>query len=137
MIDLRFAKPEDTKKFSCKGCPKETKKLRKCETDDFNLKAKIRVDRPGAYYGFCPGKATWYPEMVALVEECRVALETGILPKEGSFEEQSEMFCEAFPHFVDRWKERTYLRIWSDVHNFTESTLKSLFGKGKGSKKTK
>lgn len=59
-------------------------------------------------------------------------METGIMPNEGPFEQQSEMFVDAFPHFVSRWKDRTYDKIWHDVRDFTKTVLEGLFGKKGG-----
>lgn len=61
-------------------------------------------------------------------------METGILPEKGSFEQQSEMFVDVFPEFVQRWKERNYNRIWQDTREFTKVVLESIFGKNKGGK---
>jgi len=71
--------------------------------------------------------------MAILFNQCRVACDTGIMPKEGSFENQEDIFCEVFPHFVARWKDRFYAKIWLDVRTYTEAVLKSIFPK-KGAK---
>ncbi len=80
-------------------------------------------------YTFCPGKATWYSEIVELFEKCRVTYETGILPGDGSLEDQDEMFSEVFYSFVERWSARQYNRIWADVRDYTKVVLESIFGK--------
>lgn len=56
-------------------------------------------------------------------------METGILPNEGSLQDQTDSFCEVFYPFVDRWKARTYAKVWGDVTDYVERVLKSLFGK--------
>ncbi len=94
----------------------------------FNLKRVMSVDAAGLKYGFCPGKATWYVDIYNLYYQCRIALETGILPHEGSLQDQDETFCEVFPLFVDRWKERTYGRVWEDTRQYVEAVLKAVLG---------
>lgn len=86
-------------------------------------------------YTFCPGKATWYPEMLALFDELVLAYHTGIFPDSGSFYEQDELFVECFPQFYLSFKERNYGRVWSDVVEFSEHILKAvakMFGGKKG-----
>lgn len=51
------------------------------------------------------------------------------MPKEGSFEDQDEMFVAALPDFIERWKRRQYLGIWQDVRQYVEAVLKALFDK--------
>jgi hypothetical protein len=92
------------------------------------------VDDFSLSYSFCPGKATWYEDIAEVFDQCRIALETGILPSKGSLNDQSEMFCEAFPIFLARWKERQYNRIWTDVRDYTKQVLEALFPKGKKGK---
>lgn len=90
-----------------------------------------KVDAISVQQTFCPGKATWFEEIQEIYQDCRVALETGILPKEGSLEDQDELFTDVFPTFVERWRERAYERTWSDVRAFTKVVLEAVFGKKK------
>ena len=92
------------------------------------------MDDYGLEYYFCPGKATWYDEIAELFGQCRMALETGIMPNKGSFQDQSAMFVEVFPEFVQRWKERSYNKVWHDTREFTKAVLEAVFGKSKGGK---
>lgn len=89
----------------------------------------MHVDDEGLGFKFCPGKATWYEEVHDLYGACRVALEAGILPRDGSLEEQEATFVDVFPAFVDRWRERNYDRVWRDVKDFTRDVLKQVLGK--------
>jgi len=74
------------------------------------------------------------PEISILFTQCRIALESGIMPKEGSLEQQDELFTEVFYSFVDRWKQRQYALIWKDVSDFTGKVLEAI-GKMFGGKK--
>jgi len=137
LIDLWFADTDKKKAFSCQLCVKNpaTAKERRCQSPGFeNLRKPRKVDDYGLEFTFCAGKATWYEEIADLFAECRVALETGILPNKGSFQDQSEMFVAVFPEFVQRWKERSYNRVWQDTREFTKAVLETVFGKGKGGK---
>jgi hypothetical protein len=120
--------------YNCGLCRKnpQTAKDRGCQEEGFqNLRKPRRVDPSGQDYFFCPGKATWHDEIAELFQQCRVATETAILPKQGSLEDQDELFYECFPDFVVKWKDKTYHKIWSDVHAFTKVVLESIFGKKK------
>lgn len=130
-----FADAATKKAYDCSVCLRNpsTAKERRCQEDGFNnLKRPRRVDNMGMEFYFCPGKATWYEEIVELFEQCRITLETGIMPKSGSFQDQDSAFVDSFPLFVQRWRERNYGRIWSDVQDFTSKVLESIFGKKKG-----
>jgi hypothetical protein len=132
LVDLWFADEKDKRVFNCALCSKNplTAKERKCESEGFeNLRKPRRVDNQSLEYYFCAGKATWYEEISELFLQCRTTMETGILPRKGSLEEQDETFYEVFPFFVQRWKDRQYARIWQDVRDFTKVVLEGIFGK--------
>ena len=103
----------------------------RCAEPSFNVIKPVAVDDDGVLLPFCAGKATWYPEMLAVFEDCRTALETGILPREGSLDEQEAVFVEVFPAFIERWRERSYERFWGDVRSLVQALL-GAFGAGKG-----
>lgn len=106
-------------------------KSRRCQEPGFEaLSHRPRwVDAEGPKYNFCPGKATWYEEIAILFEQCRVALETGILPKAGALEDQDELFNEVFYTFVERWRTRQYRLLWKDISEMAEAILKAFSGK--------
>lgn len=132
LVDLYFAEERDKKRFRCSGC--KAQKDRRCGERGFeNLSRKpMKVGEGSLAYPFCPGKATWYAEITELFEPCRVALETGIMPKRGSMEDQPELFVTVFPVFLERWRDRHYQRVWQDVWHAVKTVLNSVFGKGKG-----
>ena len=130
LVDLHFADERDRKQYDCKRCPAQTQKDRRCRDPGFeNLRKPRAIGQGSLSYPFCPGKATWNPELPAVLEQCRVALEAGILPEEGNFSAQSALFVEVFPTFVERWRERTYQKIWGDVRAFSKAVLEAVFGK--------
>lgn len=132
MIDLAFATPRDRKKFDCSTCPANVKLARKCGKAGYdNLKAAPRIDDQSLDYTFCPGKATWHASFGELLSQCRVALETGILPRRGTLEDQDELFADVFPSFILRWRERTYGRFWKDAEELVSRWMNALFGKKK------
>lgn len=134
-MDLWFADDAAKKIYDCSLCLRNpaVAKERRCQEPGYqNLKKPRSVDKKGLDFHFCPGKATWAEDTIELFEQCRIALETGIMPKEGSLEDQDSPFVEAFPLFVQRWRDRTYKRIWADVESFTEKVLEAVLGKKKG-----
>ena len=134
MVDLWFADNTAKNSFNCDLCRKNpnTAKERRCQEPGFeNLKKPRKVDDSSGAYSFCAGKATWYDEIAELFVSCRTSMETGILPKSGALEDQDELFAEVFPHFVAKWKDRHYARIWVDVRDFTKTVLEAIFPKKK------
>jgi hypothetical protein len=130
LVDLYYADEKVRKLHTCSVCrlnPSNAKQ-RRCEEPGFqNLKKPRKLDDGSFEYSFCPGKATWYDEIQDLFEQCRVAFETGILPSEGSLQDQDEMFLDAFYIFVEHWTARRYTRIWKDVREFTKGILEAIF----------
>lgn len=84
------------------------------------------VDDYSRKYLFCPAKSTWFPEIAELFEQCRIAMETGLLPVAGALEDQPELFVLVFPTFVERWRSREYFRVWRDVYEFTPKVLETI-----------
>jgi len=125
-VDLHFAEAKDKKIHDCAVCPAAQKAQRKCGEPGFeNSKtARFRVDERGQKFTFCPGKATWYADIVKTYQECSLAFHTGILPREGHFSDQSELFVECYQAFVESYTERRYGRVWQDVSTFAEGVLK-------------
>jgi hypothetical protein len=150
LVDLWWTDAKTQKGFQCSKCPEQKKRKMRCGEPGFvnvpepvlkRLSANGQhgywpVDDYSRKYMFCPGKATWFPEMAELFEQCRVAIETGHLPRPGALEDQNEMFVDVFPDFVERWQSRRYYRTWSDVVDYTPKVLEaigkmisSMFGK--------
>lgn len=131
LVDLRFTDESSRKKFTCAHCPATVMAGRRCQEPGFeNLKSPMKVDETGGQgYSFCPGKATWSAHAAELFMQCRLAMETGILPGGPNLDEQDAYFVATLPAFVDRWRERTYRRIWNDVSDFTGAVLKAIFPK--------
>jgi hypothetical protein len=136
LVDLHFADAKEKKIHDCNQCPAQQKAQRKCAEKGFrNAKtARFRVDERGQKYTFCPGKATWFERTARVYQECYFAFHTGILPKEGHFQDQDELFVEAYPAFVHHYTQRKYGRVWQDVNEFASEVFKAIgkmFGKGK------
>lgn len=51
------------------------------------------------------------------------------MPRGQSFDEQDEFFAAALPIFVDRWRERSYQRVWGDVGEYVAALAGALLGK--------
>lgn len=127
MLDLRFADAADRAKFTCSRCKPQVMEGRKCQEPGFqNLRGAMPVSKGGQKYSFCPGKSTWYEHIAELYDQCLVACETGILPKEGGISDQDEQFAGVFPFFIERWRDKRYQRVWSDVSEFTNDVLKTV-----------
>lgn len=127
MIDLYFADEKTIKQYSCSTCPEAQQKQRRCKDDGFNNLAKPKsIDDAGLKLTFCPGKATWYPEIVEAFAQCFIAYKSGILPKPGGIEDQSPIFSEVFYTFVERYEARRYVKVWKDVGEFAHSVLEAI-----------
>ncbi len=110
----------------CSQCPETIQKQRKCRETGLNNLAKGRkIDSYSIAVPFCAAKATWYECAVDLFYDLLVAKETGVLPKPGSLEDQSDDFCACFGFFVDHYKTREYYKVWRDVGDFTPMVLEA------------
>lgn len=116
--------------------PFRAKKLA-CESDGFNNlpNRKMGVDSGGTKRPFCPGKATWYPELQRVFDQCLIAKETGLLPKPGGVDDQEELFTEVFGAFVQAYNWRWYGRIWRDVGDVIPKVLEAVAKMFGGKKK--
>lgn len=105
--------------YTCSKCvlKPSTAVERRCGVDSYDVIKPRQIDLQSAKYTFCPGKATWFEPIVDVYQECRVALETGILPDKGSIKDQDALFVDVFPFFVQRWTDRRYARIWKDTYD--------------------
>ena len=133
-MDLYFADGDTKTKHNCSVCVRNpiNQQIRRCQEPGFkNLVKPREIDAQSLKYSFCAGKATWFDDIAILFDQCRVTLETGILPKAGSIEDQSEMFADVLPTFIERWRDRNYSRVWTDVNKFTTSVLEALFSSKK------
>lgn len=92
-----------------------------------------QVDEFGIKVNFCPGKATWYEEIMVLYNQCYVALKTGIMPVSGSIENQPVNFAETISFFIEHWELRSKIRLWSDINEFA-SKIFEVIGKMFGGK---
>jgi len=53
-------------------------------------------------------------------------METGVLPRHGGLQMQSEAFCECFYFFVDRYRTRHYQRMWRDGGELAGKVLEGM-----------
>lgn len=108
LIEVSFA--DDAKRFDCAACPIEVQELRRCHEDRFDFGPEdaaffpIRVSDGGTLFGFCPGKATWYPDVAALYRMLSLVAETGTMPYEGGLMDQPDWIIELLGYFVPRYK---------------------------------
>jgi len=127
LVDLRFASAKTSGVYRCSRCTKMTREARRCEEPGYNNYKKPKpVDSYSLKYTFCPGKATRHRWLLELYNQCVVATETGILPREGGLEHQDQYFCEVFPVFVQRYRHRMYCRTWEQVGEFTPRVLEAI-----------
>lgn len=113
LVDLQFADEKVTKAYNCSTCPAPVKAQRRCEEpgfDNFKSPRKLAGDDKSAPQSFCHAKASWYPDVIKVFMDCRVALESGILPRGGGLEDQDDIFYSCFWTFVERWRFRERVR---------------------------
>lgn len=91
-----------------------------------NMKVAKSMGMNGLPLRFCPSKATWYPEIIDLYDECLIAYKTSLLPQEGGLESQSVLFNSVFGFFVTYYDKRQYAQIWSDVSDFTGKVFEAI-----------
>lgn len=127
MIDLRFSTHDVLKTVDCQKCPEVVKRQRKCKEDGFNNIPRGRqIDPSSLKLTFCHGKATWYNEIADLFSDCLMSLETGVLPKPGSIEDQDEIFAENFSWFVNYFRLKENSAMWRGSYELAGNVLESL-----------
>jgi hypothetical protein len=127
LIDLCFVDEKIRKQYTCQSCPKQQQEIRRCHEPGFqNYKKSKAIDDIGLKLNFCPGKATWYPEIAEVYMQCYVAYKTGILPQAGALDEQHALFCDVFPTFIERYDARRYHRVWRDVNEYAPKIIEAL-----------
>ena len=109
LLEMSFSSSA-SKRFNCKTCPTRTMKRRKCQTDRYDYDGNdatvfpIIVDEGGSYFGFCPGKANWYPGIVASFKTLVVCCELNKLPYAGSLMDQPNEVVELLSWFAPVYK---------------------------------
>ena len=86
----------------------------------------LAVDKHGTKWPFCPGKATWYPEIQTVFDQCLIAKDTSILPKPGLIADQDEIFTAVFGYFLEKYSWRGYGRVWQDVGDVIPKVLEAI-----------
>jgi len=135
---MHFAKQSDLNKVTCNLC-RAAKRIptqesrRRCKDDGFENKPEKgrdakgwSVDNSGAIFPFCPGKATWYPHIQDVFQQCKIAYLTGHLPEEGGLYDQGALFASVYSTFVERWQERKLRRVWDEVYAIVPKAIESL-----------
>ena len=124
-MEIGQAAPERRKDLSCSICPQNIQKLRRCReprwdfTDEDATFFPMVVEKGGTLYGFCPGKATWDQEALAVYQALVVCAETGIMMEDGPLSDQPDWWVDLLSWF---------LPYYSDVKFY--SRAKAILGDG-------
>jgi hypothetical protein len=101
--------------FDCATCPARIQTLRRCreDRDDFTAEDSavfpIYIEKGGTLFGFCPGKATWDHEAVALYRLLIVAAHTGMMLDKGSLSEQTDYWIELLAWFLPFYDNQKFV----------------------------
>lgn len=130
LVELAFADlgelARQGRNFTCSKCKPGIKALRRCgeAREDFTEADgslwPITITPGGAQFSFCPGKATWDREAVALVSTLRLAAETGMMLEAGGIADQPDWWIDMLGWFVPAY----------DQHKFM-SRARAILGDGK------
>lgn len=115
MVEITFA--DDPKKFDCANCPAAIKRLRRCNEDryDFTYKDNVSIFpiyavKGGTAYGFCPGKANWYPHIHGLFKLLMLCAETGTPPYVGGWMDQPDSVVELLGWFIPMYDQLKFIQ---------------------------
>ncbi len=128
LLELRFAEPDQAKKFNCKTCPDAVKKLRRCaENKEFTSEDSnvfpIRIFEGGTLYGHCPAKATWNHKSILMFNALIVTLETGLGWVAGGLTDQPSWWLDLCAEFFIKYDDFKF-----------NSRAKAILGDGKDNK---
>ena len=118
MLELIFSDPKslakDGRNFDCSKCPESIQRIRRCKEDrwDFTINDgpiwPMYVHRGGTLYGFCPAKATWYPDISNLFRLLSISAETGKMLKSGGISSQPAWFIDLLGWFLPRYNQTKF-----------------------------
>ena len=98
--------------FNCETCPQKIKTLRRCgeDRDDFTEDDgalwPMVIEKGGTPFGFCPAKAAWDGEALAVFRLLGLAAETGTLYEAGGLSNQPDWFIDLASWFIPLYKQR-------------------------------
>jgi len=93
------------------------------------------VEKGGELYNFCPGKAQWDHEAVAVHRLLIIAAETGTMLEEGGIADQPEWWVELLSFFLVRYDQtKFYTRANAILGN---QKVAGATSKGQGAKRGK
>ena len=111
LLEMQFSR-EAGKRFNCDTCREATKRLRRCAENRWNFTGNdsnvfpIEIRPKGRLYGFCPGKANWYPATVRMYQLLVVATELGVNPYPGALSEQPEDLVAVLSWFAPAYNNQ-------------------------------
>ena len=129
-----MAESKDAKNFDCFTCKINTKKIRKCAepredfTSDDSVIFPMYVSKGGALYGFCPGKATWDKEAVAIFKQLVISAETGCQYVAGGLEDQPMWWLDLLSWFIPRYNDSKFAKRVKSIVG--DDAPKSVLSKG-------
>jgi len=106
--------------FTCAKCPVKVQALRRCKEDRWDFTAKdgnvfpIKLDTKSlgsTAYGFCPAKATWYPEIASMANMLMISAETGNLFYNGGMADQPGEYIELLGWFIPRYQQLKLMAV--------------------------
>jgi len=115
LVEITFA--DDPLKFDCQNCPEAIRKLRRCNEDKFDFTYKDNVSifpiyalKEGTPYGFCPGKASWFPHIHGLFKMLVLVSETGQPPYDGGWMGQPDRLVAMLGWFVPMYDQMKFIQ---------------------------
>lgn len=114
LLDFIYAPPDRQKAFTCSTCPESVKKLRRCQEDRMDFTDAdghiwpMRVYEGGGLYSFCPGKASWDHNVLAVYQALVVCKETGAHWVSGGISEQPAWWIDLVADFLPRMDDQRF-----------------------------
>lgn len=104
LLELSFS--SESKRFDCSNCEERTQKIRRCHESRWDFTGNdsnifpIIINDGGQHWGFCPGKANWYPHITYLFRTLVITCELNQLPYEGCLTEQPDYIVSLLSWFA-------------------------------------
>ena len=128
-MDIAYAPPDRSKAFNCSTCPEGVKKIRRCREDRMDFTDSdgaiwpMRVMEGGGLYSFCPGRATWDAQAMAIFSALQVCHQTGAHWVEGGISDQPSWWVDLVSEFLPRMDDQRFY-----------SRARAILGDGKATK---
>lgn len=113
-------------------------KARRCEEDRWDFDSTdgsffpIGITKRGPFFSFCPGKATWDPELADIYRMLEIVYFTGLMPDGSDLLSQPDWFVDMLHTFLPLYDDHKFYQRQRSIWGSKDSQGKQGNGAGQG-----